>query len=143
MNIDHEFIDNNGITLHVTKAGPRDGKLVILLHGFPEFWYGMKSQIGALVNAGYRVLAPDQRGYNSSDKPEKVSDYQLDELAKDVIGLIQAAGKTSANIVGHNREAAVAWHLATHHPERVKNLAVLNAPRMCLKTIYQAPSNKF
>ena len=130
MNIDHVFVDTNGITLHVAIAGPEEGQLVILLHGFPDFWYGWINQIEALVTAGYRVLIPDQRGYNSSDKPENISDYNLDELAQDVIGLIQDTGETSANIIGHDFGAAVGWHLATHHPEYVKKLAILNVPHV-------------
>ena len=89
---DHTFINTNGIRLHVVQAGPPDGPPVILLHGFPEFWYGWHKQIPALTAAGYRVWAPDQRGYNLSDKPKKVNAYALDELAADVAGLIDATG---------------------------------------------------
>ncbi|HSJ37441.1 MAG TPA: alpha/beta fold hydrolase, partial [Planococcus sp. (in: firmicutes)] len=70
-----EYIQTNGITLHTAVAGPKDGPLVVLLHGFPEFWYGWKHQIEPLASMGYRVIAPDQRGYNLSDKPEAIEDY--------------------------------------------------------------------
>ncbi|MFL5028000.1 MAG: alpha/beta fold hydrolase, partial [Microvirga sp.] len=80
----------NGIALHCIEAGPEDGPLVILLHGFPEFWWGWRDQIGPLAEAGFRVLVPDQRGYNLSDKPEGRRAYDLDNLAKDVVGLADA-----------------------------------------------------
>lgn len=121
-------IQTNGICLHVVTAGPSDGPLVILLHGFPEFWYGWRRQIDALAHAGYRVLAPDQRGYNLSDKPKSIGAYRLDELAKDIVGLIEAEGRERACIVGHDWGGAVAWWLALKHAPRVEKLAVLNAP---------------
>ncbi len=99
----HATIRTNGINLHVVQAGPQDGPLVILLHGFPEFWYGWKHQIGALSAAGFRVWVPDQRGYNLSDKPTGVAAYGLDPLAQDVVGLIDAAGVEKAHaVIGHD-----------------------------------------
>jgi pimeloyl-ACP methyl ester carboxylesterase len=129
----HTFIQTNGHTgppvkLHVVQAGPVDGPLVILLHGFPEFWYGWKHQIGPLADAGYRVWVPDQRGYNLSDKPDGIEAYRLDTLAADVVGLIDAAGRQRALIVGHDWGAAVAWWVAATYPERVERLVVLNVP---------------
>ena len=79
-NYNHTFIETNGICLHVVLAGPETGRLVILLHGFPEFWYGFRSQISPLAEAGYRVVVPDQRGYNLSDKPEGLAAYSLETL---------------------------------------------------------------
>ena len=107
-----QFIETNGIRLHVLQDGPDDGDLVILLHGFPEFSYGWRKQIPALSQAGYRVWAPDQRGYNLSDKPDGIVAYDLDTLAADIVGLIDAAGVDKAFIVGHDWGAAVAWWLA-------------------------------
>ena len=124
----HRQIETNGITLHAVEAGPENGPLVILLHGFPEFWYGWRYQIEALAAAGYRVLAPDQRGYNLSDKPKEISAYNLDELAADVIGLIDASGREKAYVVGHDWGGAVAWWTAVKYPQRVEKLAILNAP---------------
>src|SRR5437879_4698652 len=121
-------IATNGIRLNVAQAGPPDGPLVILLHGFPEFWYGWRKQIPALAAAGYRVWAPDQRGYNFSDKPPDVRDYTLDKLAADVAGLIEAAGRQRAIIVGHDWGGAVAWWLAANNPERVERLVIINVP---------------
>ena len=118
----------NGINLHVVMAGPPDGPLVLLLHGFPEFWYGWRRQIPALAAAGYHVWAPDQRGYNRSDKPAGVAAYGIETLAKDVVGLIEASGREQVYLVGHDWGAAVAWWVAGRYPERVKKLAILNVP---------------
>ncbi len=125
---EHRMVNTNGIHLHVVTAGPANGPLVILLHGFPEFWYGWRYQIDALAAAGYRVLAPDQRGYNLSDKPKSLGAYRLDELAKDIVGLIDGEGREKACIVGHDWGGAVAWWLGLKHPQRVARLAALNAP---------------
>lgn len=116
------------VWLHVVQAGPVDGPLVILLHGFPEFWYGWKGQIGALAGAGYRVWAPDQRGYNLSDKPAGIDAYSTDRLAADVIALIDAAGCCKAVLVGHDWGAAVAWYATAAYPDRIERLIVLNVP---------------
>lgn len=126
--IDHRDIVTNGIRLHCAIAGPPDGDLVIALHGFPEFWRGMSGVITDLARAGYRVVAPDQRGYNLSEKPEGIDAYSVDEMALDVIGLIDAMGRESAHVVGHDWGAAVAWWLALTRPERVRRLVVINVP---------------
>ena len=96
----HRSIESNGIKLHVVQAGPDTGPLILLLHGFPEFWYGWRAQIAALAQAGYRLWIPDQRGYNLSEKPTGLDDYNVDRLAADVIGLIDAAGVKDAILVG-------------------------------------------
>jgi epoxide hydrolase 4 len=124
----HATFSTNGIRLHVVESGPEDGPPVILLHGFPEFWYGWRHQIGPLADAGFRVLAPDQRGYAASEKPEPVSAYALDTLANDVAGLIGSTGRPRAAVVGHDWGGIVAWWLAVRRPEQVERLAVLNAP---------------
>lgn len=118
----------NGVNLHVAMAGPQDGPLVILLHGFPEFWYGWRKQMPALAAAGYAVWAPDQRGYNRSNKPAGVGAYHIDTLAADVVGLIEASGHQQVYLVGHDWGAAVAWWVAGKYPARVKKLAILNVP---------------
>ena len=128
--MEHQQISVNGINLHVVQDGPRAGQLVILLHGFPEFWYGWRRQIPYLAAAGYRVWAPDQRGYNLSDKPDGIAAYTLDELAADVIGLIDAAGHERAFVVGHDWGAAVAWWVAAKYPERVARMVVINVPHL-------------
>ncbi|WP_165226982.1 alpha/beta fold hydrolase [Aquisphaera insulae] len=118
----------NGIRLHAVEAGPEDGPPVVLLHGFPEYWYGWNRQIGPLAAAGFRVIVPDQRGYNTSDKPVRIADYALDRLADDVAGLIETAGMERAALVGHDWGGVVAWWVAARHSGRVERLVVLNAP---------------
>lgn len=126
--VEHHHVTANGIRLHVVQAGPQDGPLVILLHGFPEFWYGWRAQIPFLAEAGYRVWAPDQRGYNLSDKPKGIASYNLDELAADVVGLIDAAGREKACLVGHDWGAAVTWWTAARYPERLERMVIINVP---------------
>lgn len=121
-----QFFDLPGVRLHAAVAGT--GPLVILLHGFPDFWYGWRHQIGPLAAAGYRVVAPDMRGYHLSDKPDGIAAYRLNQLADDVAALIDALGESSATVVGHDWGGIVAWHTAIRHPERVRRLAILNAP---------------
>ncbi len=123
--MESKFISANGIQFHYVEEGT--GELVILLHGFPEFWYGWKNQIPVLSKQ-YRVVAPDMRGYNLSDKPENVSDYRIETLAKDIAELIKALGAKKAIVVGHDWGAAVAWAVAAFHPEIVNKLAILNVP---------------
>ena len=122
------FVSTNGVSLHVVEAGPVDGPPVILLHGFPEFWYGWRRQIDALAGAGFRVVIPDQRGYNTSDKPRGTAAYNIDLLAADVIGLIDHLGVEQAAVVGHDWGAAVTWWAAMRHPSRIERAAVLNVP---------------
>lgn len=121
-------IATNGIRLHVVEAGPEDGPLVLLLHGFPEFWYGWSQQIGPLAAAGFRVVVPDQRGYGLSDKPKGVRAYNLDELALDVVGLIDALGREKAHVAGHDWGGAVGWWLAMKHAGRLDRMVLLNIP---------------
>lgn len=122
------FIETNGIRLHVMQAGPDGGPLIILLHGFPEYWRGWVRQIEPLASAGYYVLAPDQRGYNLSDKPAQLEAYVLEELGNDVMGLIKSSGRQKAVIVGHDWGGIVAWWLGIYSPEWIDKLVILNAP---------------
>jgi pimeloyl-ACP methyl ester carboxylesterase len=124
----HETLPGDGVALHAVTAGDPAGPPVLLLHGFPEFWYGWRKQIGPLAAAGFRVVAPDQRGYNRSDKPPRVADYAVDRLAADAAVVIAALGAEPARVVGHDWGGAVAWWLALRRPERVERLAVLNCP---------------
>ena len=121
-------VDGAGVRLHVVEAGPADGPLVVLLHGFPEFWYGWRRQIAPLARAGWRVWAPDQRGYNRSAAPPDVAAYDVDRLADDVLALLDAAGAERARVVGHDWGAIVGWWLAMRDAGRVERLAVLNVP---------------
>jgi pimeloyl-ACP methyl ester carboxylesterase len=119
----HRYIDTNRIRLHCVTQG--EGELVVLLHGFPEFWYSWRYQIPALARH-FKVVVPDLRGYNDSDKP--ASGYDLDTLCEDIRGTIAALGYRSAHIVGHDWGGAIAWHLAHRYPESLNRLAILNAP---------------
>ncbi|PSQ02740.1 alpha/beta hydrolase [Halobacteriales archaeon QS_5_70_17] len=121
-------VDAGAVELHVRRAGPADGPPVVLLHGFPEFWYGWRGQIGPLADAGYRVLVPDQRGHNRSDRPADRRAYGIDRLVGDVAGLLDATGHAAARVVGHDWGAMVAWLLAAEAPDRVDRLGVLNVP---------------
>jgi pimeloyl-ACP methyl ester carboxylesterase len=123
-----QFIQTNHINQHVMTDGPENGTAVILLHGFPQFYYGWKDQIPALVDAGFRVIVPDQRGYNLSDKPKGISAYDVDILANDIVGLLDHFGIQKAKIIGHDWGAVVAWTIAINHPERLEKLAILNVP---------------
>ncbi|PJF20861.1 MAG: alpha/beta hydrolase, partial [Phototrophicales bacterium] len=98
------------------------------LHGFPEFWYGWRHQIDHLAWKGLRVWVPDQRGYNLSDKPKDLSDYRIDELVMDVVGLINSTGHDKAFIAGHDWGAMVAWWLALRHPDLIEKLVIMNVP---------------
>src|SRR3954465_9274383 len=119
------YADVTDVELHYVEAG--DGPLVVLLHGFPEFWYGWRRQIAPLVQAGFRVVAPDLRGYNLSSGPEGFAAYTADKLAGDIRGLIRELGAESAMVVGHDWGGTAAWTLAANHPEVVDRLVILNA----------------
>jgi len=119
------WFERPGLRVHAAVAGPPDGPLVILLHGFPEFWYSWRHQIGPLAGAGFRVVVPDQRGYNLTDKTRP---FDLATLAEDVLALTRACGRESFLLAGHDWGAAVAWVVAARHPDRVERLAILNVP---------------
>jgi pimeloyl-ACP methyl ester carboxylesterase len=116
----------NGVRLHFVEAG--SGPLVLLLHGFPEFWYSWRHQITPLAQAGFHVLAPDLRGYNLSEKPAGVSAYRIEVLLEDIRALIHHAGQEKASVVGHDWGGVLAWHLAMHQADVVDRLVILNAP---------------
>jgi pimeloyl-ACP methyl ester carboxylesterase len=116
----------NGIRLHYVEAG--EGPLVILLHGFPEFWYSWRHQIPALAQAGFHVVAPDMRGYNLSDRPHDWRLYDADTLAQDIAGLIGHLGEGPAYLAGHDWGAVIAYQTAMRHPELLRKLAILNVP---------------
>jgi pimeloyl-ACP methyl ester carboxylesterase len=115
-----------GIRLHYVEAGV--GPLVVLLHGFPEFWYSWRHQIAPLAQAGYHVVAPDMRGYDLSDRPQSWRSYDASLLADDIAGLIHSFGEQQAYVVGHDWGAAVAYTVAMARPEVVRRLAILNVP---------------
>jgi pimeloyl-ACP methyl ester carboxylesterase len=126
--LEEAFINTNGIQLHTVMAGPQSGTPVMLLHGFPEDWRCWTRQLPGLVQAGCRVIMPDQRGYNLSDKPKGIGSYRLEELTQDILGLIEALEYEKVNLVGHDWGAVVAWMLAIEHPEKLHRLGIINAP---------------
>src|SRR5881396_1082732 len=124
--IHHNYAQLDGIRLHYAECGSGD-ELVLLLHGFPEFWYSWRHQL-PVIGAKYHAVAPDLRGYNLSDKPPLVEDYRIELLVKDVLDLINHFGKKKAVIVGHDWGAGLAWALAQRYPAAVSKLAALQVP---------------
>ncbi len=122
----HRFIETNGLKMHIAEKG--SGPLVLLCHGFPEFWYSWNAQISALAAAGYHVVAPDQRGYGQTDQPEAPQSYTLLHLVADLVGLLDVLGEPQAIIVGHDWGANVAWHAALLRPDRFRAVAALSVP---------------
>ncbi len=121
-------IATNGVLLHTIDAGERGAPVVVLAHGFPELAYSWRRQIPALAAAGYRVLAPDQRGYGRSSRPESISDYSIAELSADLVGLLDDVGAQRAVFIGHDWGAPVVWGSAQLHPDRVAAVVGLSVP---------------
>src|ERR1700681_1382365 len=128
MPIEYRTIVANGVSLHVALAGSEQGPLVVLLHGFPEFWFEWRDYFEPLADAGFRVAAPDQRGYNLSAKPDCAGAYRLYTLAEDIYALADALGAKTFNVAGHDWGAAVAWWMATRQPTRLERMGVVNTP---------------
>jgi len=126
------FVTANGVTLHCAEAGPDDGPLVVLLHGFPEFWFAWRDYFRPLAEQGFRVVAPDQRGYNLSSKPESPEAYRLENASADVFALADVLGRERFHVVGHDWGAAVAWMMAGLEPRRLLSAAMLQAPHPAL-----------
>ena len=122
----HRVIESNGIKMHLAEQG--DGPLVVLCHGFPELWYSWRHQLTALAEAGYHAVAPDQRGYGQTDRPEAIDDYHIFELTGDLVGLVDALGEQRAVIVDHDWGAAVAWHCALLRPDLFAAVVLLSVP---------------
>jgi pimeloyl-ACP methyl ester carboxylesterase len=121
-------VDTNGVRLRVIEAGDRGAPVVVLAHGFPELAYSWRHQIPALVQAGYHVLAPDQRGYGGSSRPDAIDAYNIRELTTDIVGLLDDIGAEQAVWVGHDWGAPVVWHAPLLHPDRVAAVAALSVP---------------
>ena len=126
MEVEHRTVETNGISMHVAEAG--SGPPVVLLHGFPELWYSWRHQLPALADSGFRAVAPDQRGYGRTDRPEAVGDYDILHLSADLTGLLDELGEERAVFVGHDWGAIVAWQLALLAPDRVRAVAALSVP---------------
>ena len=123
-----EFVSvkTNGIQLRVALAGK--GPLVVLVHGWPESWYSWRHQIPALAQAGYRVAAPDVRGYGGSDKPAPIEAYSIKEMCADIAGLIEGLGEREAILIGHDWGAPIVWNTTLFHPQKVRAVAGLSVP---------------
>jgi pimeloyl-ACP methyl ester carboxylesterase len=128
LNIEFDNLEVNGIRLHTALIGPPKGNPVILLHGFPEAWFGWENQIEPLVKAGLRVIIPDQRGYNLSSKPTGIDEYLTETLINDILGLADKLGYKDFYLAGHDWGAIIAWGVALSAPERVKRLVIANVP---------------
>jgi len=114
----HRTVEANGISLHVVEAG--SGPLVVLCHGFPELWFSWRHQLEALAGAGFRAVAPDQRGYGRTSRPDDVADFDIEHLTGDLAGLLDALGEDRAVFVGHDWGSIVVWNMPLFHPERVR-----------------------
>ena len=124
--INRRNVQSNGLNMHIAEAG--SGPLVILCHGFPESWYSWRHQLNALADAGYYVVAPDQRGYGDTDAPEAIDDYTIFHLVGDIVGLVSALGEEQAVIVGHDWGSPVAWNSAMLRPDVFRAVASLSVP---------------
>ncbi|MGH9576604.1 MAG: alpha/beta fold hydrolase, partial [Terriglobales bacterium] len=122
----HRFIDTNSIKMHIAEMG--EGPLIVLCHGWPESWYSWRHQIPALAAAGFHVVAPDQRGYGQTDKPEPIEAYNILQLTGDIVGLVSALGADSAIIAGHDWGAPVAWTSALLRPDIFRAVVLLSVP---------------
>ncbi len=126
MSIAHREVSINGIKLHIAEAG--EGPLVLLLHGWPESWYSWRHQFEPLADAGFHVVAPDQRGFGASECPQRIEAYSLLHMVGDAVGLIGALGGEPAVVVGHDWGAPVAWHTALLRPDLVRGVVGLSVP---------------
>ena len=126
------FLETNGVRLHYVDEGR--GPLVLLCHGWPESWYSWRHQIGALVAAGYRVIAPDQRGYGASDAPDEIEAYDIAQLTADMVGLVAALGEERAVVIGHDWGSVVAAHAALLRPDVFRALGLLSVPYVPRRT---------
>jgi pimeloyl-ACP methyl ester carboxylesterase len=127
--VEHGYADSNGVKIHYAALGDKKNPLIVMIHGFPDFWYSWREQMDAL-SKDYYVVAIDQRGYNLSDKPKGVENYDMKLLVGDVAAVIKHLGRENAIIVGHDWGGAVAWTMAIHTPQLVERLIILNLPHL-------------
>jgi pimeloyl-ACP methyl ester carboxylesterase len=136
-------IGANGLTFRARVAGPEDGRVVLLLHGFPQTSRCWGAQLDALADAGYRAVAVDQRGYSPGARPDDPAAYALAHLVDDVLGIVDALGTDQVDLVGHDLGAAVSWAVAGHHPDRVRTLTIASSPHpLAFVQAYQARSTE-
>lgn len=145
MEISSEFYNVNGINLHTVTAGNPEGKVMLLLHGFPEYSLGWKKQIGFFAEKGFRVIAPDQRGYNLSSKPKGVKAYRMETLVADIVALIKQLSTQKIILAGHDWGGAIAWEVAGQYPELIEKLVILNMPHLKVmrETLKTSPKQLF
>ena len=124
--VTHRIVETNGIRMHLAEMGT--GPLVLLCHGFPELWYSWRHQLRALAEAGFRVVAPDMRGYGQTDRPEAIDQYTLFHMLGDIVGLLDALGAEQSVIAGHDWGATVAWHAVQLRPDRFRAVIGLSVP---------------
>ncbi|BAY30355.1 epoxide hydrolase [Nostoc carneum NIES-2107] len=124
--VTHREVETNGIKMHIAEQG--QGPLVVLCHGFPESWYSWRHQLSALAEAGFHAVAPDQRGYGQTSRPEAIEAYNIFQLVGDIVGLVHALGEEQAIIVGHDWGALVAWHCALLRPDIFHAISLLSVP---------------
>ena len=122
------FVQLDEVRLHTVSLGPEDGELVIMLHGFPEYWYSWRHQLPFLASRGYKAVAVDLRGFNLSSKPQELSSYRSETVARDISQLVTSLGREDAHIVGHDWGSAVAWIFAMRYSAQLKSLSILNLP---------------
>jgi pimeloyl-ACP methyl ester carboxylesterase len=126
MTVNHRTVETNGIRMHIAEQG--QGPLVILCHGFPELWYSWRHQLSALAAAGFHAVAPDQRGYGDTSRPQEIDAYTLLDLTADIAGLVHPLGESNAIVVGHDWGAPVAWHCALLRPDIFRAVGLLSVP---------------
>jgi pimeloyl-ACP methyl ester carboxylesterase len=124
--VKHGYADSNGVKIHYATLG--SGPLIVMIHGFPDFWYSFREQMGPLAAAGFQVAAMDQRGYNLSDKPKGAENYDMKFLVGDVVAVIKSLGREKAIVAGHDWGGAVAWQVALNAPQVVDRLIIFNLP---------------
>jgi pimeloyl-ACP methyl ester carboxylesterase len=130
----HQYVTTNGIRMHVAESG--EGYPIVMCHGFPELWYSWRHQMRALAEAGFRAIAPDQRGYGETDAPQSIEAYTQQQLVADIVGMLDALGLAKCVIIGHDWGGAVAWNAALMAPERIERVVGVNTPflpRMAMK----------
>ncbi len=127
--VEHGYADSNGVKIHYAALGSKSSPLIVMIHGFPDFWYSWRDQMNGL-SKDYYVVAIDQRGYNLSDKPKGVENYDMRLLVGDVAAVVKHLGRDKAIIVGHDWGGAVAWTMATHMPQMVDKLIICNLPHL-------------
>ena len=126
--VQHGYVDSGGVKIHFASYGKADAPLIVMVHGFPDFWYTWNAQMKALGDAGYRCVAMDTRGYNLSDQPVGIENYDMRLLIGDVMAVIRAQGREKAIVMAHDWGGAIAWQLALNVPQMVEKLIVLNLP---------------